>query len=753
MKRGTRGSVSGKIACAALFAWALPAALSAANVWLPKGGAEVDEAGGWERPRLVRAIEKIRKSTAKQPYIVTRAKLFELMMNHVRLSVNTNDLYAYWVPDCNLLHKFVIKRMREYSAGRPELERVCLTWPGMKPDITPEEAKVRSVMVCCLDREHTCPDWEWLLERGVPGIAAEARRRGKEAKTSDEKLFFSCVARCYDAFGTLLRRWADFCDKKGMAELAGVMRGLAEHEPRTLREALELSLVYDTCQYIEGESVRSQGRFDKLFLRFYRDDLAAGRLTRASAKALVQDWFLRMYCKNPSGNPGKNIALGGYDDRGEPLWNELTDIAFELHRELNNPSPKLNYNFGAKTPDDQVQRVMQCVADGYSSIVFGNCEIVMEALRRRGKSEADARDFVLNGCHQPNAAGKEIIASMACEANLAKAVEAVFGGGRDFNGIEIGPACELPADADAFEREACRQADALIARTLEWTRRCEEQWYVLNPEPFASGGYRSCLQSGRDISQGGCKYNMSGCLLEGLPTLVDSITAVRCLVDERKLVTMAELGDILRKNWEGREDLRLIAFRRAPKWGNNDDRADAVAKRLHARFAKAVNGVKNGHGGVFQAGFWTVDHDKFMGEHLAATPDGRKAGAPIARNNSASTGCGREGATALMLSNAKLDQAECPDAHILDVILPLSLAKQTNAAVRITAMTRAYFAGGGQIVHFNCFDAALLRDAMAHPEKYPDLQVRVCGWNERWVNLPKWEQELFLETVEALEGN
>ena len=134
------------------------------------------------------------------------------------------------------------------------------------------------------------------------------------------------------------------------------------------------------------------------------------------------------------------MAIGGYDDNGEPLWNELTDIALELHYELNNPSPKFNYNFGSKTPNWQLEKVTHCIADGRTGVVFGNVDVVREALIRRGKSREDANDFVLNGCHQPNAAGREIIASMAAEVNLAKAVESVFGGGKDFKSVYFGGA-------------------------------------------------------------------------------------------------------------------------------------------------------------------------------------------------------------------------------------------------------------------------------------------------------------------------
>ena len=141
-----------------------------------------------------------------------------------------------------------------------------------------------------------------------------------------------------------------------------------------------------------------------------------------------------------------------------------------------------------------------------------------------------------------------------------------------------------------------------------------------------------------------------------------------------------------------------------------------------------------------------------LGRQTAATPDGRKAGEPLARNNSATAGCGTGGPTALILSQTKLDQAEAADGFISDVIMPMSRAENPETPAHLVALLRTYAERGGQCIHFNCFRAATLRDAMAHPERYPDLQVRVCGWNARWVDLSRAEQLHFLATAEAQEG-
>ena len=123
----------------------------------------------------------------------------------------------------------------------------------------------------------------------------------------------------------------------------------------------------------------------------------------------------------------------------------------------------------------------------------------------------------------------------------------------------------------------------------------------------------------------------------------------------------------------------------------------------------------------------------------------------MSRNNAATAGCGKEGATALVLCNAKLDQANAPDGHVVDVILPGGGKPDAAAAARIVQFLRTFAALGGQTIHFNVFNAALLRDAQRHPDRYEDLQVRVCGWNVRWNDLSRIEQEHFIRTAEAQE--
>ena len=694
--------------------------LFAYGPWLEKtpiGGAELSS--GLDRAALESLLNRIEAETAGRPFLVTRTKWLVALFDNIRLAANPEDPFVHWHPDGMLLPSRYIQRL-----------------DVLKKRTHPAAAYGWSTV----DVSHTCPDWKSILALGPRGLADRARRRRETAETDDERLFLDCVAEVYDALCRECVRWAEFADAQGMKDVAAVLREIAVHEPRTFREALQWALVYDRAQETEGEDVRSQGIFDRLFIRSYRADIAAGRETRESAKKLIAGWFTCFWKQQHENN--KNIALGGYDVTGKPIWNELTELAFEVFDELGRINPKLTYRFGAKTPREQLEKVTRCVANGHNSIVFACEETLGETFRRRGKTAADIADYVLIGCYEPGIQGREVIASMSTCVNLAAPIPEILSR----------PADSLPRNGDEFEKAYLDSLLAGIDRLLVRTRTMENQWPEVNPSPLFSGAFESCVAKAADVSRGGCAYNQSGVVLMGIGTAADSLAAVRYLVDEQKLVTMAELAEVLKGDWGGREELRLKARRLAPKWGNNDDRADLPIKRVYDAVCAKVNAACNGHGGTFQVGSWSINHDISCGRWTTATPDGRKAKEPLSRNNAATDGCGKEGATALMLSNLKFDQAECPDGHIMDVLLPASLAKGDHGVRDIADLIATYFAKGGQCLHLNCLDAKTLRNAQANPDRYSDLQIRVCGWNVRWNDLSKVEQDHFIATAEAQEN-
>lgn len=265
-----------------------------------------------------------------------------------------------------------------------------------------------------------------------------------------------------------------------------------------------------------------------------------------------------------------------------------------------------------------------------------------------------------------------------------------------------------------------------------------------------SGTMDGCFEKGRDISNGGTLYNSSGVMCAGLGTVVDSLAAINYLVFEQKRCSWNELRQILSLDWEGHEALRLFALKRAPKWGNNLSAVDDFAVKTTAFTAEIINRTPNTRGGFFQMGCWSIDHSVNFGQQTGATPDGRKHGTTLSKNAGASIAADTRGVTALLNSVAKLDHTEFPNGSVLDVMLHPSVLSGIDGAELIAKLIRTYFQQGGMFIHFNIFDAEILKKAQLNPEDYRNLQVRVCGWNSRFIDLSPEMQATFIAQAEAL---
>ena len=695
----------------------------------------IDPESGSDAQEVKRRVLEWYETHREEPLIAVRAELLSIILREARIGLDPADCFADHIECGGTLIELRYRISEKVRATMPaELLRVVDAYTAC------------GAFVSWLDTSHTSPDWESLLTLGASGLRDRALDALKSAETEEERLFCRSVVRVFDSFRVLLLRFAALAERRNAGEIATIFRALADRPPETLREALQLALIYDTCQEIEGEPVRSQGIFDRLFLRFYRHDLEAGILSREKAKEMLKFFWTKFYAQmHPN---GKNFCFGGLAAPGVDGCNELTELCFEIHRELNRINPKLSFRVHKKTPDGILRKVADCVRTGRTAIVFSNDDVAFEMFRRRGKEEKDLFNYTLIGCYEPAIAGREMCCSMSAWGSLVKPLEAVFNNGCAFTGERIGPECALPSNAEEFETEYLRQLGWMLEQTMEHTKEFERLWPQINPSPLLSGTMTDCMKNRRDVSEAGTRYNSSGVMCAGLGTVVDSLCAVRMLVDGRKLCSVAELGEILRRNWEGAEDLRLTALKRAPKWGNGDPEADALGRRIMTFVSARINRTPNARGGTFQTGEWSIDHNFTFGKKTAATPDGRRAGDPLSRNTGASIGQEKHGVTALIRSAAALDQAEFPDGAVLDVMLHPSSVSSSGGADVIAGLVRSYFAAGGLMIQFNILNAEDLKKAQKEPGKYDDLQVRVCGWNSKFVNLSTEEQNAFILQAE-----
>jgi len=236
----------------------------------------------------------------------------------------------------------------------------------------------------------------------------------------------------------------------------------------------------------------------------------------------------------------------------------------------------------------------------------------------------------------------------------------------------------------------------------------------------------------------------------GLGTAVDAVMAVKYLVFDRKETTLAELKQALADNWEGHEVLRKKALNCPHKFGNGDVQTDLYAEAISKFFCSRVNGRKNARGGVYKAIMHSAMQFVWQGNKTGATPDGRRAGDEISKNASPTPGMDRNGITALLQSAISLVPTLYPESFCLDAMLHTQTVSGEKGLVVLKSILDSYYLQDGMSLQFNVFDTEVLKDAQKNPQKYPNLQVRICGWNALWNTVPKKEQDAYILRAETI---
>ena len=264
-------------------------------------------------------------------------------------------------------------------------------------------------------------------------------------------------------------------------------------------------------------------------------------------------------------------------------------------------------------------------------------------------------------------------------------------------------------------------------------------------------GGGNALKNGRDAFSTGMRYNHTAMAEVAFASAVDSLVAVREIVYERKELTLAELGGVLARNWEGHEELRLRMLRSRRKWGCGNAETDALGRELLATFTGRFVGQPNVRGGKYVC--YGLNSRGYInaGRVTGATPDGRKAGEELSKNMAPAIGGDAEGVTAVLKSwRTSVDPAFFPCGLVFDMMLHSSSVAGEKGLAVLRAICEEYFAAGGCALNLNVQSVEELKDAQLHPERYENLQVRVAGWNIRWNDIPKDEQDSFIRRLETM---
>jgi pyruvate formate-lyase/glycerol dehydratase family glycyl radical enzyme len=555
--------------------------------------------------------------------------------------------------------------------------------------------------------------------------------------------------------------------RQELERIAEVCSRVPARAPRDFWEALQAYWFVHLGVITEYNTWDSfnPGRLDQHLWPFYEKGLADGTLTRESARELLQAFWVKFNNQPAPPKVGVTaeesgtytdfalINVGGLKADGSDAVNDLSYLILDVIEEMRILQPSSMVQISAKGPDAFLLRALRIIRTGFGQPSVFNSDAIVQELVRQGKSVEDARNGGSSGCVEAGAFGKEAYI-LTGYFNLPKVFEITLHNGLDpRTGKTIGARTGDPAGFRSFDELFAafeKQIRHFIDIKIRGNNVIEKLYATYLPAPFLSVLVDDCIRKGKDYHAGGARYNTNYIQGVGMGTITDTLSAIKSQVFEESRLPMAELLEALDGNFQGREDLRRRLLNRTPKFGNDDDRADDLMKRVFEAYFRAVDGRPTARGGRYRINLLPTTVHVYFGKMTGATPDGRKAGEPVSEGVSPVQGADRKGPTAVIKSLGKMDHVRTGGTLLNQKFTPQLLNDETGLR-GVKDLVRSYFRLMGHHIQFNVVSAATLREAQKHPDKYRDLIVRVAGYSDYFVDCSSELQEEIIKRTEHQE--
>ena len=672
-----------------------------------------------------------------------KALALEYVLKNTRISCEPRDIF----PAIN-------------SLDRPVWNGLCYKWYLQKfqeeiPDVynRMDEYNKGSSGNIWVDFDHSMPDFDRLFALGFCGILEEAKKaKDTIATTKDQLDFYNGVITTYNAIINFIDRLARLADKTaGSQKLAKALHNIKQNAPSTFYEVLlVIYLYFIISEHIDILQVRSLCNFDRQLYPYYKKDIENGvseeEIRRDLAYFFLQFTAIGNYWNQP-------VYLGGCKADGTTEINELSYLFLDVYDKMKIYNPKVQIKLAESTPKEFTLKALDMIRRGNNSIVFVCDETIRKALLKRGVTEEEARLAKITGCYEYGVIGSFGIGMISY--NLLKPLEYALHEGCDgvsgIKSIDNVPSLDKYDNFDSLYEEYKRILLDQTKEIMNIVNSYSDHLFDFNPLSMLCGTFKRCMESGKDALQGGTR-NGTGIGYGFIADIADSFAMLKKYVYDKKELTLSEFVKILDKNYEGHELFRKKILCDRDKYGNNKDLPDFFAKDLTHFIATNVVGAPGSkiRGGKWGCSFHVARMSYTKADTTASSPNGRLIGEELSKNVSASMGQNREGATAAILSATKIDATEFTSDAALDLGLLPSAVKGDDGLEAMYGLVTTFRKRGGHAIHINVFDAETLRDAQKHPEKYQDLQIRVCGWNVLWNNINKEEQDGFIRQAESL---
>ncbi|WP_373215477.1 glycyl radical protein [Ruminococcus sp. 5_1_39BFAA] len=667
--------------------------------------------------------------------------------------------------------------------------------------------------------------WE-VLEIGFEGIMEKARKELEGCRLGDgdyarkshflEAVILSCqaVIEYAQRYVRLAEHMASQCtDPARKEELLTIARNCSRVP------AKGASNFYEACQSFwfvqqllqvesSGHSI-SPGRFDQYMYPYYKKDREKGAITREFAQELMDCIWVKLNdlnkCRDAASAEGfagyslfQNLIVGGQNKDGEDVTNDLSFMCIQASMHVHLPQPSLSIRVWNGSPHELLIKAAELTRTGIGLPAYYNDEVIIPSLQNRGLTLADAREYNIIGCVEPQTPGKTEGWHDAAFFNMCRPLELVFGNGKDQGemvGIPTGNVTQMKTFEEFFDAYK-KQMEYCISLLVNADNAIDVAHMERCPLPFLSSMVDDCLKEGKSVQEGGAVYNFTGPQGFGIANMADSLFAIRKLVYEEKKFTMEELKEALIWNFGKGLDQQSIQeltagilkemqnagktvneetaaavagsvvgiapsadkmarykeihdlIEEVPKFGNDIPEVDYFAREVAYTYTRPMENFKNPRGGMFQAGLYPVSANVPLGAQTGATPDGRYAHTPVADGVSPSAGKDVNGPTAAATSVSRLDHFIVSNGTLFNQKFHPSALAGREGLEKFVALIRSYFDQKGMHVQFNVVNRETLLDAQAHPENYKHLVVRVAGYSALFTTLSRSLQDDIIRRTE-----
>lgn len=715
--------------------------------------ANFDKSTGLEADIISGHLKEMCEILKGEPFPIVSAKAYAYLLDNAQLEINEYTPFAVKYNFGIDYSYFATASIFYWSVlSTREAEVISEKLP-----VESEQAKIfaeSGLDWMAVDFTHTVPDWNYLLKHGFKGILdnayASKHRLISSGNCSENQIaFLDSVIICYEAILRLLRRTYTYSLKFNVPEFSQCIKNLLENPPSTLYEVMQFSVLYVYFEELSIERCRTLGPIDRLYYPFYENDKKNGT-EEADLKELFKYYFMHFTAaKRFAQQP---FTICGSDKDGNDFSNELSLIILEIYDELNIYDPKIHIRCHKNLDERIYKKAASMIRGGNNSICLIGDEAVFSGYEKIGIPREDSQNYVILGCYEPIIMGLEEAEISALRFNTVKCVEYAINGGKDIrSGKQVGVVSETePKGFEEFLGIYLNQLDYCADFALDFIEKQGLYSTLIHPTPMYSSSFSECIEKGMDVHEYPLKYNNLSLKFHGLATTVDSLTAIKKYVFDRKEISFKNMRNALLNDWNGYEDLQKKIIVDKEKYGNNMETPDKILKDLTDHLTERYCAKELHRTGKVRLGLDSVYHCIKCGESTSATPDGRNKGKPVSKNLCACDGMDRNGITSYMQSVLKIDPAGFVDGVPFDFMLHPSAVEGEKGLEDFISLIKIFFANGGFAFQGNIVSGETLKEAQKNPEKYSTLQVRVCGWNEYFVNLSKVKQDMFIKQCEVM---